>query len=635
MSKQSVRYCGNQNGKMVKSRPLAVKKGVMQGDTLSPLLFCIVISPISAKLRNCVTPYRTATGSLTQDSIPLEMNHQFYMDDLKVYTPKWEDVMLAKESIEKVAGELGLRMNPSKCAISSLNASEQLTLTPAMEEIPILGSNSLYKYLGAEQNILVNMEQMWKRVIDKAHSAARRIMLSELTVRQKVNGYNQVVIPKLKYAFSCIIYGTGKFGTIRKQARTFDESVRKLLAEAKMRYGHSCVPRLYVNKEAGGLGLKSAEEELEHSIVYTWCYMASRPELRVPYQLCESLRTSNKRSLTSDFHSILRENRLEHDVKRLAEASIQVRERAFTTATDAARVISKLVHERWTATRMLEWKQREVASRIIAADGTSTQPYICHKDSFLWSRRGWISSEVLRNIWAAQEGSLPTKASAPGRALWPHSNQLCRMHCQARETAEHIVSTCNYWRTGLMIKRHDSVAKVIYDALKKKYGLGSKVTNTHTPHIVEGDRVKIHWNDRILTTENIRHDRPDIVVKDIRNKKIWIVEIAVPWYTRMIEQETKKVRKYGMNSCLPQDTEIEDYYPGPNLKADLQEQHRMTVEIIPIVVGACGECTPNLRKHVRSLQLPEDTDWIIERMQTRAILGTHRIIKSHLSKEDE
>ncbi|KAK6058236.1 hypothetical protein COOONC_04200 [Cooperia oncophora] len=187
---------------MVKSEPLGVRRGVMQGDTLSPLLFCMAIAPISAWLRNNVSPYRTSTGALTLPEGPLEINHLFYMDDLKVYSPRWDDmvysprwddIVKAQEGIQKVAGELGLRMNPSKCAVNSLNHPPPLVTTPGMEEIPVLGSSSLYKYLGAEQNALVSVDQLWSRTREKALAAARRIMLSDLAVRQKVNGYNQVV----------------------------------------------------------------------------------------------------------------------------------------------------------------------------------------------------------------------------------------------------------------------------------------------------------------------------------------------------------------------------------------------------------------------------------------------------------
>nr|CDJ97822.1 RNA-directed DNA polymerase (reverse transcriptase) domain containing protein [Haemonchus contortus] len=144
LTKQSVRYCGYQNGKLVKSEPLEVKRGVMQGDTLSPLLFCMAIAPISTWLRNNVSPYRTSTGALTLACEPLTINHIFYMDDLKVYSPSWDDIVKAKEGIQKVAGELGLRLNPSKCAVNSLNQPRPNEMTPSMDDIPVLGSNSLY-----------------------------------------------------------------------------------------------------------------------------------------------------------------------------------------------------------------------------------------------------------------------------------------------------------------------------------------------------------------------------------------------------------------------------------------------------------------------------------------------------------
>ncbi|PIO56539.1 hypothetical protein TELCIR_22061, partial [Teladorsagia circumcincta] len=124
---------------------------------------------------------------LTLADGPLELNHLFYMDDLKVYSPKWEDIVKAREGIERVAGELGLHMNPSKCAVHSLHLPRPDNTADGMEQIPVLGSNSLYKYLGAEQNTLVDMDHLWSRVREKALASARRIMLSDLTVRQKIN----------------------------------------------------------------------------------------------------------------------------------------------------------------------------------------------------------------------------------------------------------------------------------------------------------------------------------------------------------------------------------------------------------------------------------------------------------------
>ncbi|VDL87673.1 unnamed protein product, partial [Nippostrongylus brasiliensis] len=522
MSMQTVRYCGYQGQKLVKSVPLEIRKGIMQGDTLSPLLFCIAIMPISDWLRTHVAPYQTATASGRGAMGPMRLGHIFYMDDLKVYTKTFADLVKAKEGIQKIANQIGLRMNPTKCAMKSLNSEN--TGRGGMDDIPLLGASSLYKYLGAEQNLLTSFEQLWQRVEKQAFASASRIMSSDLVVRQKINGYNQVVVPKLKYAMSCIIFGTGMMCVMRKRAKAFDARIRKLLEQTKMRFGHSCTARLYVSKEEGGLGLKTVEEEMEHTIVYTWCYLSSKPEFKVPYILAESLRTSNKRSIATDFNAVLTDNRLERQVTRIDSDKIRVKDIIYRGARASARAISTLIHERWVQVHKAQWYEREVASRVLGVNQQNNYPFVSHSDSFLWSNKGWVSAVVLRNIWGAQEASLLTKASASGVSLWSQSDHQCRMHCQAKETAEHIVTACSHWRTNIMVERHDEVAKVLYASLKKKYKLRSVITNTREPHVLESEDVVIHWNEPIHTSGVLKHNRPDIVVRDKKNNVIWIIE---------------------------------------------------------------------------------------------------------------
>ncbi|VDP05975.1 unnamed protein product [Heligmosomoides polygyrus] len=596
MSKESVRYFGYQNGKSVKSAPLEIRNGLMQGDTLSPLLFCLAIVPILDWLHRNVTPLRlrtqTGPGPGVDDS--LTIGHIFYMDDLKVYTTSRGDLLKAKDGIPRVAQQLGLRMNPNKCAVNSLNGSAGGDVGD-MGEIPVLGANSLYKYLGAEQNTVVAMADVWQRVQVRASAASRRLWLSNPTVRQKVDGYNQIVLPKLKYAISY-------------------------------------TSRLYVSKANGGLGLKSVEEELKHTIVYTWCYLASNPDFIIPYTLDTGLQRRSKRSLTFDFQKITRDNGIQSQVIRTPLAHIQVNGRDYAAATPAARAISGLILERWSNTHLQNWKSKEVASRVLA--GMEGQPDICLRDSFLWSVKGWVCSHVLRNVWSVQECSLRTKASAFGRHASSSGDQMCRMCHKMRETAEHIVSVCEKWRTNVMVERHDDVARVLYYSLKRKYDLCSVRNNTRLSHVVDNDYVEIHWNMPIATDEHLVHNHPDIMVWDKREKRIWIIEISISWYTRVSRQERRKLHKYGTNSTLAEETVVDDFYPGPNLRAALQRKRKCRVDVIPIVMGTSGECTTNLRRHVNSLKLPDKTDWLIEKLERNAVLGTNRLVKCHLANTD-
>ena len=60
----------------IKLLEVSVKCGIFQGDTPSPLLFCIALNPLSTLL-DTLPGYQ-----VTSDS---QINHLLYMDDLKLY----------------------------------------------------------------------------------------------------------------------------------------------------------------------------------------------------------------------------------------------------------------------------------------------------------------------------------------------------------------------------------------------------------------------------------------------------------------------------------------------------------------------------------------------------------------------
>ena len=55
-----------------------IKRGIFQGDALSPLLFIIAMMPLNQILRKCTAGYK-----LTR--LQEKINHLMYMDDLKLF----------------------------------------------------------------------------------------------------------------------------------------------------------------------------------------------------------------------------------------------------------------------------------------------------------------------------------------------------------------------------------------------------------------------------------------------------------------------------------------------------------------------------------------------------------------------
>lgn len=81
-----------------KSIPVQLKRGVFQGDSLSPLLFCMCIAPLSRELRK-----RPGFSSRYQAE---PVKHMFFMDDLKVYEQDKETLDETAEIVEDVSGAM-------------------------------------------------------------------------------------------------------------------------------------------------------------------------------------------------------------------------------------------------------------------------------------------------------------------------------------------------------------------------------------------------------------------------------------------------------------------------------------------------------------------------------------------------
>ena len=62
---------------VMQSQPIQIRRGIFQGDSLSPLLFCIALIPLTNELNRADCGYQVhGTES--------KISHLLYMDDLKL-----------------------------------------------------------------------------------------------------------------------------------------------------------------------------------------------------------------------------------------------------------------------------------------------------------------------------------------------------------------------------------------------------------------------------------------------------------------------------------------------------------------------------------------------------------------------
>ena len=231
------------------------------------------------------------------------------------------------------------------------------------------------------------------------------------------------------------------------------------------------------------------------------------------------------------------------------------------------------------------------------------------ESSYLWMTRGDLKIETEGFLTAAQDQALPVNAL---KSIYDtNQSSLCRLCKERTETVEHLISGCKTLAAGEYKERHDSVAKNIHWHLCEKHGMQStEKWWDHSPQpVTENDQVKILWDFNVYTDRKITARRPDIIVINKTEKKVQLIDIAVPADHRVNEKEKEKIDKY------------------QELRIELERLWKKKTMTIPIVIGSLGAISKQFKNHLNRLDL--DKISIID-IQKSVLLGTAHILRKVL-----
>ena len=127
--------------------------------------------------------------------------------------------------------------------------------------------------------------------------------------------------------------------------------------------------------------------------------------------------------------------------------------------------------------------------------------------------------------------------------------------------------------------------------------------------VTKSDEVTILWDTPIHTDREINANRPDIVIKDKRERRCKIIDVAIPSDNNTFEKEAEKLPKY-------KDPEIE-----------ICRMWGMTTDTTPVVIGTLGLVKKGLERYTNNI--PGNIN--IFEIQKIAILETAHILRRVLS----
>ncbi|CAD6200310.1 unnamed protein product [Caenorhabditis auriculariae] len=280
---------------------LAIRRGVPQGDTFSPMLFCLAIAPLSFYIDSNSSPYEFSRSNGAEIT---PITHQFYMDDLKLYSHSSFSLEQTIRGLVEVCKNIGLALNTKKSVIAHFGSRAER----AASIIPVLNGSDVYKYLGLEQRMGITFAKVLERICEITLDRTKRIFSSSASHGKKVCAYNMTVGPVIRYAIGNMFlhdrYARG--GTSTVACRGLDEKVRNILTNLQVRFAKCPVSQLYASTTMGGWGLANLEETASESIIYAYCYLAGTRALSEYFKLLSGQARRQKRSLVTDFEGIMR-----------------------------------------------------------------------------------------------------------------------------------------------------------------------------------------------------------------------------------------------------------------------------------------------------------------------------------------
>jgi hypothetical protein len=229
--------------------------GIFQGDSLSPLLFCLALFPLSTQLNNAQRGYKVHDQTIS---------HLIYMDDLKLFAKNESDGEDLLKIVKDFSSDIGMEFGLDKCAKATFKAGKfieadniDLDITTVIRN---LDQADVYKYLGVNEGDGIQHSKMKEKIRKECYRRVRLILESELNASNRVNAINSLAIPVVTYGFGIIKWSI-------TDIRRIDGKIRKLLTSFRMHHPKSDVDRIYIPRKIGGRGLIQLEHSFKTSLV--------------------------------------------------------------------------------------------------------------------------------------------------------------------------------------------------------------------------------------------------------------------------------------------------------------------------------------------------------------------------------
>lgn len=546
------------------TEPINIRRGIFQGDALSPLWFCLGLNPLSGMLNESGRGFNIKHRGKTLN----KLSHLMYMDDIKIYSSTPEHLKQLLKITETFSRDIQMGFGLEKCRVQNINQGKRKIDNYSLQNEQVIESmqeGDTYKYLGMCQSRVMEEKQVKEGLLKTYISRVREITRTKLNSRNLIKAINTYAVPTLGYSFGVIRWTETDIDDIQRKTR-------KLLTECRYHHPKSAIERLTLPRHLGGRGLidlSNFQNKQKTNLKQYFISRSSTSKLHQAIVLADSSYTPLNMGNDTMFSTITEEQKLE------------------------------------------QWSRKALHGKHF---NDLNQANVDINASNTWLTEGKLFPETEGFMLAIQDQVLNTRNYRKHIVKDGTEDDRCRMCNNGTENIVHIISGCQSIAQTEYKARHDNVAKIIHQALARKYGIikESVPYYKYTPaKVLENDAVKIYWDRGIITDKQINHNRPDLTLIQKSTRTTYFVDIAIPATANLQTTQTTKITKY------------------TDLAIEVQQQwHMNTVKTIPIVLSATGIIPNTLKTNLKKLEIDEN---IFRILQRAVILDTCRMTRKFLN----
>ena len=174
-----------------------IKRGIFQGDSLSPLLFIIALIPLSLVLRKVKAGYQFSRSS------PV-INHLLFMDDLKLFGETESQLDTLLNTVHIFSRDIKMEFGISKCGILLMKRGKLAKIdgitVPTGEKVEEIDKDKSYKYLGILEADGIKSSEIKSNIKKEYLRRLKLILKSSLNSRNTIRAINSRAISIIRYS---------------------------------------------------------------------------------------------------------------------------------------------------------------------------------------------------------------------------------------------------------------------------------------------------------------------------------------------------------------------------------------------------------------------------------------------------